>query len=195
MVEQVELQGRKRRKYATYRYLPCVGIYLQPVERECPLLRTAGRVLASPAQYRPDPGNQLSRGEGLDHVVGCAQAQAYEPVLLLTPGGQHDQGYPTLGDLRPQQAPVDLQPAQPGQHEVEYDQVRSLALIQLQRLFAVDGRDDRVTVTPQVLTYDLPDVRLVIDHQDLRHRSFHPQSISHNHCAITTKPRIRERPY
>jgi hypothetical protein len=38
-----------------------------------------------------------------------------------------------------------------------------------ERLLAVGGRDDVVAVTSQVEAHHLPDVRLVVDYQDLRH--------------------------
>jgi hypothetical protein len=75
-------------------------------------------------------------------------------------------------------AAAHLQPAQPGQYQVEDHQIGALPTVQLQRLFAVRGREHGVTFAPQVQAHDLPDVRLVVYDQDLRHPSFRSPTFS-----------------
>jgi hypothetical protein len=60
-------------------------------------------------------------------------------------------------------AAAHLEAAEPGEHQVEHDEIRLALAKDLQRLLAVGGRDDDVAIAPQVQTHHLADVRLVVD--------------------------------
>ena len=54
-------------------------------------------------------------------------------------------------------------PPMPGQHHVEHDEMRRLALDERGHLAAVAGRDDAEAVAGEVLPDDVPDGGLVVD--------------------------------
>lgn len=59
-------------------------------------------------------------------------------------------------------------------HQVQHHEVRLAPAKDLQGFLAVGGGDDRVSVAAQIQTDNLPDIRLVIHDQYLRHRSARP---------------------
>src|SRR4028119_604663 len=142
MVEQVELPRRERHGLVPDRHLPRIRVYPQPVEVEHDTVRLPGLIRPPahrpdpgaarpprrlrPPEDGPDPGDQLTRGERLDHVIVRAEAKAQDPIPLLAPSGQHDQGYPSLS-LDPA---AHLDTAYLWQHQVEHDQPGTLAPIQ-----------------------------------------------------------------
>jgi hypothetical protein len=127
------------------------------------------------AQDGADARDQLAGGEGLDDVVVGAELQAGDAVgLLAARGEQDDRDARALLLAHPAH---DLQPVDPGHHQVEHDEVRPAAREGVERRVAV--RDDLGVVAGalEVARDDLADRRLVVDHQDrgvgvrgLRHR-------------------------
>ena len=92
----------------------------QPRDVECAGRR--GRELGGPldaAQQGPDPGDDLAHREGLGHVVVGADAEAHEQVGLVGAGGEHEHRHRPDG-LDPA---ADLEAVEPGQHDVEHDEV------------------------------------------------------------------------
>ena len=86
----------------------------------------AGRdALAMPAQHRVDARDELARIERLGQVVVGAHLEADDAVDVLALGRQHDDRHGLAGAA---QAPADGQPVLAGQHQVEHDQVRRVAL-------------------------------------------------------------------
>ena len=88
-----------------------------------------------PPQHGPHPGHQLPQPVGLGHVVVRPHLEADHGVDLGSLGGDHDDRHRRPGPDRP--AHVDAR--QPGQHQVEQDQVGFDGGEQPQRLVAVTG--------------------------------------------------------
>ena len=167
-MQKVELPGRQRHRLSQYQDLARVRVYPQSVEGEHPLISTSGRFFHAP-QDRGDPRSQLAGAKRLHDVVVRAKRETHDSLLFLAAGREHDQGHPPVC---PHPAAY-LQAADLGEHKVEYDEIGFALSKDLERLFAVGGRDDVVAIAPQIEANDFPDVRLVVDDQDLRHGSFH----------------------
>ena len=73
-----------------------------------------------PAQDGPDAGDQLARAERLGQVVVGAELEAEQLVELVVAGGEHDD---RDGRVAAELA-GDVEPVEPGQAEVEHDEVR-----------------------------------------------------------------------
>ena len=119
----------------------------------------AGR---APAQQGPDPGQQLAALEGLDQVVVGAAVEAVDPVLGLGPRGQHQDRHVALGP----QAAADLDPVEPGQPEVEDDEVGHEVAGDVERLDAVAGGAHLVALVAQRAPQDVGDLGVVLDDED-----------------------------
>ena len=63
-------------------------------------------------------------------------------------------------------AAADLQPVEPGQHDVEHDEVGPHLLGEIDRLGTVASYRDVETLRPQPRRHGFEDRRLVVDHQD-----------------------------
>src|SRR5690606_6953987 len=103
------------------------------------LQRRRGRLLvavAAAAQHGTDPGDQLAGGEGLGDVVVGPYLQADHLVDLAVLGGHHDHG--DVGAAA--QLAAHLGARQPGQHQVEEDEVGAVAL-ELVESVGPGGRD------------------------------------------------------
>src|SRR3984893_15010696 len=85
---------------------------------------------AAATEQRADPGEKLGQPERLGHVVISTSVEAYDGVHLVRPRGQdqHRRGLPVGA-----QAAADLEAVQPGQADVEHDQVDPPAESRLQR--------------------------------------------------------------
>ena len=132
------------------------------VEREVADLERGGAARRPAAQQRPDPRQQLLALEGLDQVVVGAAVEAVDAVLGLGPGGQHQDRHVAVGA----QAPADLDAVEPGQAEVEDDQVGDEAGGDVERLDAVGGGADLVALVAQRAAQDVGDLGVVLDDQD-----------------------------
>ena len=87
--------------------------------------RARRRAIAMPPQHRVDARDQLARVEGLGQVVVGAHLEADDAVDLLALGREHDDGHVLPGAAQP---PANAEAVLAGQHEVEHDQVRRVAL-------------------------------------------------------------------
>ena len=114
------------------------------------------------AQQGADPRQQLLALEGLDQVVVGAGVEAGDAVLGLGPRGQHQDRHVALLA----QAAADLDPVEPGQAEVEHDQVGDESDRHVERLDAVGGGADLVALVAQGTAQDVGDVGVVLDHED-----------------------------
>ncbi len=77
------------------------------------------------AQHGVDARDQLARIERLGQVVVGAHLEADDAIDVLALGGQHDDRHRLA---RAAQAPADREAVFAGQHEVEHEQVRRVAL-------------------------------------------------------------------
>ncbi len=112
--EQVELQRGQRDLMARASHrVP------GDVDREIPDLESLRLPVVTAAQPGADPGDQLGRFEGFDHIVISAGLQTHHDVHRVGPSGKHDDGHP---GLRPDPL-ADLDAIHPRKHDVEQDQV------------------------------------------------------------------------
>ena len=118
-----------------------------------------------PAQHGADARGELARRERLRHVVVGAELEADDPVGLLAARGQQDHGQVRA---RPDPA-AEREPVGAGQHHVEHDEVRRIALEQLARAVAVRRLERPVALALEVADDDLAHDRLVVDDEDGRH--------------------------
>ena len=124
--------------------------------------RARRRRAAAGAQQRPDPRQQLLALEGLDQVVVGAAVEAADPVLGLGSGGQHQDRHVAVGA----QAAADLDPVEPGQAEVEDDEVGDEAGGDVERLDPVGRGADLVALVAERAAQDVGDVGVVLDDED-----------------------------
>ena len=88
--------------------------------------RRAGReTLGLPAQHGVDARDQLARIERLGEVIVGAHLQADDAIDVLALGGEHDDRHRLAGAA---QAAAYRQAVLAGQHQVEHEQVRRIAL-------------------------------------------------------------------
>ena len=141
--------------------------------------RAAGSISSSPSrsdvagrrrpplhapQQRAHPRDQLARRERLGHVVVGADRQPDQQVGLLAARRQHQhRDRPVALD-----AAADLEPVQPGQHQVEHHQVRAHAVAQRDAGVAVVRHLDREALGAQPRGDRGGDHLLVLDHADQR---------------------------
>jgi hypothetical protein len=117
------------------------------------------------SQHGLDPGRQHPGAEGLGDVVLGADFKAGDDVRVFTLGGQHDDRH-GLGLGVGLQGLRHLQAVQPGQHEVQHDQVECLALQLLQGILAARRQRQLVAFTRQVEADQLQDILFIVYDQN-----------------------------
>ena len=123
----------------------------------------AGVIEALPAQPRLDARQKLVQRKRFGDVVVGAQLERQDLVDLLILGREHDDRHGAeLANLLARFDAVEH-----GQHDVEHDEVRLLALRHRDRAAPVARRDDRVAAALQVEAQRLQDRRLVVDDENL----------------------------
>ena len=109
-----------------------------------------------------DAQHELLRAEGLGQVVVGAGFEALDAVFGLSPRGEHDDR--GVGGARvAAEFPEDRVTVTAGQHEVEKDQIRSLAEGELGAIDAVMGLEDFVARALEVETDQVGDVGFVLN--------------------------------
>src|SRR5262245_9912128 len=164
-LEELELPEREGQRLAVEEHL--VGVEIHP-EPSALVDLVPGRALLGrvrPAEDGAYPCDQLPRAERLRHVVVRAELEAEDAVHLGRLRGQHDDG-DAAQRLRPAQPAADLEAVDPGQHQVEHDQRGPLRGHQGERALPGLGLAHPVPLLLQMEPDELPDVPLVLDHQD-----------------------------
>src|SRR6476646_8727189 len=116
-----------------------------------------------------DPGQQLGNPERLTQIIVGAEVKCRNLVMLLTAGGDHNDGsMPGAADL-----PSHLESIQIGQPEIQQHNLW-IAAGGLRETFAGGASlDDLVVVGPQRATKKAPHLGLVFDHQNQRSSAAH----------------------
>jgi hypothetical protein len=161
--QEVEFLGGEMQLLAVATDLALPGVERQTVERH--LLVRRRRLDA--AEHRPHAGTQLPRRERLGDVVVSAQLGPDGPVRLLAAGCHQDHRHGGAAA----DPPAELQPVGSGQHHVEDDQVRRIALEETARVVAVRRLDRPEAVALEVPHHHIAHIRVVVDHQHRRHRA------------------------
>ena len=108
------------------------------ISRSPATIRAPLAVRRGPAQRRAHARDELGQLERLRHVVVCAELEADDDVDRVARGREdHDRDAARLADL-----PADLVAVEPGQHEVEDDEVERLAAEPLEPFSPVGGTGD-----------------------------------------------------
>ena len=138
------------------------GVDHHPValDRSAGLDRALDAVHAAQDRFHPD--GQLAQAERLREVVVGADGEPGHLVGLLGPGGQHQDGRPAVAlDLL-----ADLEPVHPRQHQVQDDQIGMVLGVRRDRLGAVGGGDDAVSLGLEPGPHRFRDRLLVVDDED-----------------------------
>ena len=143
---------------------------------------------AEAAEQRAHPRDQLLQGERLHEVVVGPGLEPGDAIRDLVARGQHqDRELAAVGPQPPRQ----LEPVEPRHQDVddrEVDRVRVRAQLQ-QRLLAVDGQLDVVSLHGKRAAQRVAHGLLVIDNQDR-----HPRNGGHSGWekeALARAPRLR----
>ncbi|MNL32302.1 hypothetical protein D3C87_1541460 [compost metagenome] len=169
--QDLELDGRELEGLAIAGRLEALEVHPGGAELEKDPLRSCrhGRLLPAGApQEGLDAREQFFQVEGLGHVVVGPDAKALDLLEGLATRRQHQH----RGDVaRPAQSPAQVEPAHPGQHEIEDDQVEGGLLVDEQALglHSVLDEGDAVALELQIEHEPVGDMGLVLDEQDLRH--------------------------
>ena len=134
------------------------------VERQRPHadgLHGRSHLAAGAPHHRPDPGQQLARGEGLRDVVVGAQLEPEDPVGLLAARGQDHDGHVGVGA----QLPADVPPVLAREHEVEEHHVVGAAERLGEAGDAVGGAGDHHAVPAEVLGGQGGEAGVVLDEE------------------------------
>jgi hypothetical protein len=124
-----------------------------------------GRPCFEAAQYGPDPGLQHSGLDGFDHVVVRSGFESDHDVHVVALGGHHDDRHLAV---RADPA-ARLQPAHPGQHQIQHHDVRPERPQLNQPLLPGLGRRDVVPLATRGQPGTFTDTGVVFDEEDTRH--------------------------
>ncbi len=116
----------------------------------------AGR--AAP-QERANARQQLAPLEGLDQVVVGAAVEPADPVVGLRARGEHEDRHVALGA----QLAADLGSVQPGEAEIEHDEVGDEGMRLVKRLDAVARGAHLVALVAKRPAENVRDLRIVLD--------------------------------
>jgi hypothetical protein len=128
----------------------------------------------APAQDRLDPGQKLTRVEGLGQIVVRADLQTDDPVGFVPQGGQHQD----RDGAACAQPPADRQPVLAGHHHIEHDKIEGSDLQRCVHCPGVGGHGHAHAVLLQVFRQGVPDFAVVINDEDMRRRG---------HCCLLTR--------
>src|SRR5215210_5532888 len=116
-----------------------------------------------PTHDRPDARHQLPDGERLGHVIVRPELEPDDSVYLVVAGGEHDDGHVALGA----DPSYYLRAVELGEHDVEHDQVRLVALERFQGGLAVTRDLDLEPLALEGMREHLLERRLVVDQKYL----------------------------
>ena len=166
----------RRDRRACERVLAADRIHHEATARERERRRRDRDRVAAPAaapQDRGDARGQLVRVEGLGQVVVGAHPQAGDALRVAALGRRdEDRDVAVLADRL-----EDRLAAEPGQHQVEHDEVDAVRLHRVDGRAAVANDRDRMAVTLEIEAQQLAEARLVLDDQDPC-RSGHPRIVA-----------------
>ena len=158
--EQVELLRRELDLLAVDLHLAPAGVDLELAVGYLARLQLAALGDAA-AQDRLDARDELARVERLRQVVVGADLEPDDLVHVFVARGEHqDRDVRALAH-----ALADLDPVEIREHQVEDDQVRTLARERVESLLARPNRADAVAGVLQVERDERGDRGLVLDHQ------------------------------
>ena len=149
------------------------GIQTQATEVD----RITVRVRLGAAEHGLDPGHQLPRGKGLDHIVVDTCIEPLDLVVFLAPRGQHDDR--NLARQRfLAQAARHFKATHARQHPVEQDEIRNLLGDCVLRDTRVGGLDGIHARPPQRESDHVADRGFILDDQD---------TLVQSHCPSVRK--------
>jgi hypothetical protein len=123
-----------------------------------------GDIPLAPPQHGPHSGQELADRERLSEVVVGTEIEGLDAVVFLALRRHHDHGHRiTLPQFFEQ-----VRAVEPGQHQVEEDQVESLAVGDLEPRHAVGGLEDMAVLLSQALRDGKPGGLVVLDDQNSR---------------------------
>ena len=125
--------------------------------------------LRLPAQHRVDARDELARIERLRQVVVGAHLEPDDAIDVLALRRQHDDRHAFAGAAQPA---ADGEPVLAGQHEVEHDEVRRIALQLLVEVARVGQRRDLEALLGQIARQEVAQAHVVVDDEDLRRGRF-----------------------
>src|SRR6266851_7225744 len=118
--------------------------------------------------------------ERLGDVVVRAEVEAPDAVRFFAARGQQDdRHWSTLTQLA-----TDLKAAQPGQHNVEHDQIRQRSFGERQGFFATVRQDRPVALLAQRVANDVGDVAVIVDDENI-----HSSSLARGSSTTKRAPR------
>ena len=159
----------------------------------CGSASSTGRGWASapggPRQQSFDPQQELLQVEGFGEIVVDAVGKSLDPVIGRPLGGKDQNGEPFVFQADVAQ---NGEAVQPGQHDVEHDQVRIPLLPHPESLRAAAGDRRFITLQGEIQLQPFGDVRVILDDEDpfllrLFHGSF-PSSLSQGRIRVKTLP-------
>ncbi len=143
------------------------------VERDVAHLdRLSRQGRADPPHHRAYPRHQLAGRERLREIVVRPGVEPADAVVLGLARGQHDDR-DMRGRLVAAQPAADLDPAGAFDHPVENDEIGGVLGGQHQRLVAVGGGADMVTLVAEPIFEQLQQRRIVFHQKQFRRAQFH----------------------
>ena len=109
-------------------------------------------------------GHELPHAERLGQVVVGAALEADNFIRLFAPGGQHQNRNVVVEPAVPDRA-AEREPVEPRNHDVEDHEIEAIRFSAPERNLAVAHAFAGVPFVAEMQADQLPDVRLVFDHQ------------------------------
>src|SRR5262249_51205707 len=120
----------------------------------------------SPAQQRPDPGQEFGQPEWLGHVIVGARVKADNGVYFLRARGQDQHRGVLSGKPQPS---ADLESVHPWQPDVEHNEVDPAGLGDLEGARPIGGNADLISLAPQSPCQRFGNRRVVLGEQYASH--------------------------
>ena len=134
-----------------------------------------------------DAGKEFGEFEGFSHIVVGARFQPFNLVRHRIAGREHDDRHVAIGS----QAPADLHAVQPGQHQVQYHEVRRPLLGHRQRFVAAQRDVYLISFVYEAPPDKVGYVCLILNHQNachsplLRERCDSSEIIANTHYTVS----------